>query len=122
MTVEIREYLYLLESFSDEIKSEVNGAMHSWFPDAVPITYLFGLIGGALVDVFSNLIESERIRLFNHIEKGMLSDDDAFSTAVATGLLEGLIGRASQKENLWREIELYLRDESRIYVAAWMCL
>ncbi|BCS48584.1 hypothetical protein JUNP479_1264 [Aeromonas jandaei] len=119
MAVDIRNYLDVLEGFSDEIKSEVNVAMHSWYPDAVPVTYLFGLIGSALADVFPKLTESERRSLFNHIEQGVLADDEAFSTAVATGLLEGIVGKASQTDRRWDEIEPYLEDESRIYITAW---
>lgn len=119
MAVNIREYLEVLEGFSDEIKSEVNVAMHSWYPDAVPVTYLFGLIGNVLADTFPTLTESERRSLFNHIEQGVLADDEAFSTAVTTGLLEGILGRASQTDNLWEEIETYLMNESRIYITAW---
>lgn len=120
MTAEIKEYLYVLECFSDEIKSEVSSVMRSWYPDEVPLTYLLGHVGGAVADVFPNLVEDDRRRLFNHIEQGMLSDDESFSTAIATGLIEGLIGRASRTDKLWEQIEPYLGDESRNYMMAWM--
>ena len=59
-------------------------------------------------------------RFFSLIESAMKSDDLLLGTAMATGLLEALVGRVAQEEGLWARISPLLGPNSLHHAEAWM--
>ncbi|MDQ0419272.1 hypothetical protein J2045_000282 [Peteryoungia aggregata LMG 23059] len=58
--------------------------------------------------------------LFEVIEAAMASGDDTLSTAVATGLIEGLISSSDNRPGEWGMILPYLGVKSKAYADAWI--
>lgn len=84
----------------------------------LPIS-LLGYFGGQIAKRYDALAPEEWALLSALIEQGMASEDDDVSTAVATGLIEGLIHRAEAVEGLWPRIEAGLGSLTRGYADAY---
>lgn len=91
-----------------------------WRPDSPPVIILFASIGNELARQFNNLRNEEKLAIFQHIEEGIRSNDIALKTAVATGIIEGIISTASQDEELWSRIESQLGEVSKCHALAWI--
>ena len=84
----------------------------------LPISML-GYFGRQIAGQYDTLAPGEWVLLSALIEQGMASEDDDLSTAVATGLIEGLIHRAEAVEGLWPRIETGLGSLARSYADAY---
>lgn len=84
----------------------------------LPIS-LLGYFGGQIAKQYDGLAPEEWALLSAVIEQGMASEDDDVSTAVATGLIEGLIHSAKAVEGLWPKIEVGLGSLARSYADAY---
>ncbi|KHS81747.1 hypothetical protein V6M93_14825 [Pectobacterium brasiliense] len=115
----INEYLSVFTQKSEHIKNEVNKSVKYWLPDNSPTILLFSLVGKALVNQLDFLRESDKLEFFQHIETGMLSDNADLSTAVATGIVEGLVTASDEGESMWKRIESYLHTESKKHALSW---
>ncbi|KHS75756.1 hypothetical protein RC94_10830 [Pectobacterium brasiliense] len=115
----INEYLSVFTQKSEHIKNEVNKSVKYWLPDNSPTILLFSLVGKALVNQLDFLRESDKLEFFQHIETGMLSDNADLSTAVATGIVEGLVTASDEDESMWKRIESYLHTESKNHALSW---
>ena len=85
----------------------------------LPIPML-GQFGQRIAVNFDAIPSGEWASLSAMIEEGLTSDDDDVGTAVATGLIEGLIHRAEDVETLWPRIEASLGPEARSYADAYL--
>jgi len=90
-----------------------------WAPDAPPTTILFAEQGEAIVDNLSQLDQEDRDALFAMIDEGMNSADEELSTAVATGFVEGAIGRADRSGHL-DELLAALGPAAHAHAKAWI--
>ncbi|MDG0806301.1 hypothetical protein [Pectobacterium brasiliense] len=115
----INEYLSVFTQKSEHIKNKVNKSVKYWLPDNSPTILLFSLVGKALVNQLDFLRESDKLEFFQHIETGMLSDNADLSTAVATGIVEGLVTASDEDESMWKRIESYLHTESKKHALSW---
>ena len=101
----LRDHCHDLEEFMDS-------------ENPLPIS-LLGQFGGVIANNFEALAPNEWAALAAMIEQGLTSDDDDVSTAVATGLIEGMIHRAEAIDNLWPRIEAGLGSKARSYADAY---
>jgi hypothetical protein len=90
-----------------------------WSPDEPPVTILFADLGRAISDGFEGLDEKKRVEIFELIESGINSDDEVLGTAVATGLIEAMLGRA-YRINIWGKMEKYFIGSSKRHAQVWM--
>lgn len=88
------ELLDRLSRLSPFIAEARNETIDYWSPDEPPITVAFAEIGHAIVDKIDELDSDAQQAAFQMIEEGISSDDEQLSTAVATGLIEGIVGHA----------------------------
>lgn len=86
--------------------------------EPLPIS-LLGHFGGEIAKQYDTIDPEEWRRLSALIEQGLASDDSDIGTAVATGLIEGLIHRAEAVEGLWPRIEANLGPQARAYADAY---
>lgn len=101
----LREHCHNLEEYTD--------------PECpLPISFL-GYFGTTIAAHFDALPPGEWAVLSAMIEEGLASEDEEIGTAVATGLIEGLIHRAEAIETLWPRIEAALGPEAREYADAY---
>ncbi|GLS05441.1 hypothetical protein GCM10007860_25940 [Chitiniphilus shinanonensis] len=105
----------------DEGMQETIGSVFDyWLPDDPPLTMLFSEVGEKIVDELFEvgwLNDQERFFL---IEKAMNDADGYLKTAVATGLIEAMLSRASRYENGLSEILKMLGQKSRKHADAWL--
>lgn len=80
---------------------------------------LLGKFGGEIAENYDVITPNEWKSLSATIEEGLASDNNNVSTAVATGLIEGMIHRAEAVENLWSRIEAGLGPRARSYAQAY---
>ena len=88
-------------------------------PECLLPVSLLGYFGGQIAKQYDALAPEEWALLSALIEQGMASEDDDVSTAVATGLIEGLIHSAEAVEGLWPKIEVSLGSLARSYADAY---
>lgn len=119
MTKLINDYVGVFTQRSEHIKNAVNRCVEYWLPEEAPLILLFTTIGKALVKQLDALSDDEKTLLFQHIEDGMLSNEDELATAVATGLVESLVTASDGNDELWKDIEQHLGSESNKHAIAW---
>jgi hypothetical protein len=112
------ELLDRLSRLSPFIAEARNETIDYWSPDEPPITVAFAEIGHAIVDKIDELDSDAQQAAFQMIEEGISSDDEQLSTAVATGLIEGIVGHAS-KLGSFQELLAKLGQNSRSHAIAW---
>jgi hypothetical protein len=88
-------------------------------PECLIPIFMLGYFGGQIAKRYDTIVPDEWALLSALIEEGLASDDDDVGTAVATGLIEGLIHRAEAIEGLWPRIEARLGSEARGYADAY---
>lgn len=99
------------------------GAAHAdlieyWRPDLPPITTIFSELGRRLVDDVALLSPMQKEAVFDAIEKAMTSGNDILEMAVATGMIEAMIGRA-KRARCWDEVRPMFGPVSGAHAAAW---
>lgn len=109
-----------LTSLSKNLKACSDKCIEYWSPDQPPITIIFGDLGCQIVDDFDKVEMHLNRQVFALIEDAMTSGGDSLSTAVATGTLEAMAGRAARKQGLWQRISPTLGVSSRRHLEAWM--
>jgi hypothetical protein len=114
--VHFSEKLMGTSSFLQMVGHEV---FEYWEPDPPPVIVLFAALGKELARQFDAVAHKDKENIFQLIEDGMTSDDVALRTAVATGIIEALIGATGVDEILWSRISLQLGDVSRHHAEAW---
>ncbi|MGL4860954.1 MAG: DUF7674 family protein [Enterobacteriaceae bacterium] len=119
MDAKYTDYLRYIEALSQLVAKTVKSEYEYWMPEEPQPISLFGEVGRSIVQDVENMTQKQRGQIFQHIETGMLSDDDELATAVATGLVEGIVTETDSDESLWIEIESYLGEKSREHAIAW---
>ncbi|MCU7784394.1 hypothetical protein [Lelliottia amnigena] len=112
-------YISMFTERSVYIKNAVNRCLDYWAPEQAPLILLFSVIGKSLVNQFNMFNDADKAMLFQHIEDGMLSNDDDLATAVATGLVESLVNASDGNDELWGKIVQNLGIESQKHAIAW---
>ncbi len=120
MSIECQKFLDSLGAISAGVKSAEQEMLKEWFPELPPVTTLFAAVGYRIAEDFDKNGEQINRSLFSLIESAMKSDDLVLGTAVATGLLEALVGRVAQEEGLWVRISPLLGPSSLHHAEAWM--
>lgn len=71
------------------------------------------------IKIFDDLDEKTRNEIFDFVEKGgAASEDEYIGTAFCTGFIETIVNIA--KEDEYKIISKYFRNETQEYAAAWM--
>lgn len=119
MTKKIWAFLEQIAHASPSLEEAYREIRADWAPESPPITVAFGTVGGKLADAFDALDLPARTRVFDLIEEGMEADDEALSTAIATGLVEAFAAGAVRRGS-WNNIKGELRTLSRSHAEAWI--
>lgn len=120
MNLQCEEFFYLITKISNEAKRSSNELMLDWLPEKPPITILFSAIGYSIAESFDSNDVLSNQTLFALIENGVSSDDLMLGTAVATGLIEGMVTRAQQIDGLWERMAPSLGQGSLQHATAWL--
>lgn len=119
MNSHCEEFFNSISEISNGSRESGNKVIMEWLPEKPPVTILFSAIGYRLAEDFDCIdIQSNR-ELFTLIEEGVGSNDLLLSTAVTTGLIEGMVTRAQQIEGLWERMASSLGQRSFQHAMAW---
>lgn len=100
---------------------EVNEATLSyWEPDSPPITTLFSAFGERIIDDLDAFSVKARESIFREIEAAIVDSDTPLVTAVATGLVEGMVSRVASDEEVLAQIRQLMGDRTRKHADAWL--
>lgn len=113
------KFIKKLLKTSDFLQATQRETFASWAPDSPPVTILFAAIGKELACRFDVMENEGRKTVFNFIEDGMNSDDNFLRTAVAAGIIEGLVSKSWRDEGLWLRIESELGVISKRHAKSW---
>jgi hypothetical protein len=113
-------FIDALAGQSPTLRSAYQETVDYWQPDEPPVTTLFAALGVRIAEAFDDVGMDAHRQTFRLIEAAMTSGDDRLVTAVATGLLEGMIGAAGRQEGLWPRIAPMLGERSRRHAEAWL--
>jgi hypothetical protein len=111
----LKEFMNLSKGIDNAIKK----TFEFWAPETPPINCMFGDIGAAFFEEVMSLDTHTIVRFLELVEKGMLSDDEEYSTAIATGLIEAIVNRSCLNIEPWQYIEPFMGKESLKYAEAW---
>ena len=73
---------------------------------------LFDEIGRNISEKFKEIAESDKIEIFESIEIQLSDDNLDLSTALYTGLIEGLVDESMRIENQWAELQKFMGEKS----------
>lgn len=73
---------------------------------------LFDDIGRNISDNFLKISDSDKIKLFSLIENQLSDDNLDLSTALYTGLIEGLVDESMRIENQWNKLQKFMGRKS----------
>lgn len=118
MNTKASEFLDRLARISPLIEEARSETIEYWSPDEPPMTVAFAEIGHAIVDKIDALDSDAQQAAFQMIEEGISSDDEQLSTAVATGLIEAIVGRSADRGS-FPEFLAKLGQNSRFHAVAW---
>jgi hypothetical protein len=89
-----------------------------WAPDNPPTTVALSELGDRIVDDFNLVDRATNEAIFRMIEEALAKGNIELSTAVATGMIEGIVGRAI-RNGLWDEVQPLFGKLSASHAAAW---
>jgi hypothetical protein len=99
------EFLATFSSITEAISAAYEETIAYWAPNIPPMTIVYGELGDCVADEFDDWDKALRDRVFSEIEAAMRNGDQDLRTVVATGLIEGLVGRAKRRGN-WEKFVL----------------
>ena len=113
------DYLQRLVADVPDLNAALNQSLQDWGSEIPPNTVIFAEVGDAIAVNIGTLSDEMRQKVFAAIEEGMVSEDNAISTAMPTGLVEALVASADKKPDLWKEFEISLGAASMKHAVAW---
>lgn len=107
-----------LTDMSPKLHAAFRGTVEYWAPDEPPVTIALSELGHSVVDDFDTMSLPLIDSLFRAIEGAMAGPDEDLSTAVATGMIEGMVSRAI-RAGTWDRIRAQLGIMSARHADAW---
>ena len=114
------DFIELLIAMSGGLLATHQTTLDEWRPDVPPVTTLFAALGARIAVESDDASEATNQKIFSLVEGAMECGDTQLTTAVATGLLEGLVGRAARTTGKLERITPFLGPRSLQHVKAWM--
>ena len=91
-----------------------------WKPEEPPLTAAFAEVGGRIVMEIDSIPENTLQSMMSQIDDGMASSDDQLGIAVATWMIEAMIGRAAHTDGRLDEILEKFGPLSKSHAEAWI--
>jgi hypothetical protein len=119
MNAPTQKCLQTLIGITPVIDRSVECLVSSWSPETPPVTVVFSQIGDAIADHLVQMPTDVQQALFAEIERGMCSQDVDLRTAVATGLIEALVGKSDKQPGLFAQLEKLFGPASTKHALEW---
>ena len=93
--------------------------IEEWSPDAPPLTIVFSSLGRSLCCHSSTSSDKALMEICTVIEELMNRGDDTVKDAVATGMLEGMLGESSAGMCDMLTLAPFLGAQTKAYCRSW---
>ena len=120
MNTSCRAFVDALIQHSAEMQVVYRETLDYWSPDEPPLTTLFAALGDQIVLDFDRVKNEVNRAIFRQIESAMVSGDEQLITAVATGLIESIVAKASLEMELRQQVLPMFGEQSHKHVVAWI--
>jgi hypothetical protein len=114
----VASFAHEIAGLSPGLSVEYRETMRYWAPDDPPPTIVMGDLGNRIVDDFNLVDRATNEAVFNAIEDALAMGDTELFTAVATGMIEAIVGRAI-RIGIWDEVLPMFGKLSRSHAIAW---
>ena len=111
-------FIQEVTALSPGLSAEHQETINYWAPDSPPLIVALGSLGRRVVADFNSVDLSMNQAVFNAIEHALAKGDWELSTAVATGMIEAIVGHALDFE-IWDEILPLFGKLSASHAIAW---
>jgi hypothetical protein len=120
MNQKCANFIVRLTEIAPSLLAAYNDTLDYWKPEEPPLTTAYGELGDKIVDDFDSFSPDIREAVMSLIEEGMSSDDELLGIAVATGLIEAMVGRASRSQGGVQRVLSQFGPLSRSHAEAWI--
>lgn len=114
------EFARTIVMISPNLDQTVQQMLQDWAPEEPPVTILFSGLGAQIVEDFHLVGPEVNRRIFDLIERAMLSDSLPLITGVATGLIESIVSLGITQKKVWDELSMMFGQASQQHVKAWI--
>ena len=119
MEASCRSFIVGLVGQSPGLEAAYRETIEYWSPDEPPVTTLFAALGNQIAEDLDKVSVIDQTRTFQLIETAMVTGDEKLVTAVATGLIEAILGKVSQQEHACQRVMRMFGSLSRKHAEAW---
>jgi hypothetical protein len=114
----VDHFVHEITSFSSGLRAAQQATLDYWTPGNPPAIVALSELGCRIVDDFNSVDRATSEAMFKVIEDALAKGDAELSTVVATGMIEGIVGRAI-RIGIWNEVQPLLGKLSASHATAW---
>jgi hypothetical protein len=118
MNAQFVSFVQKVTALSPGLGAAHQETLNYWAPDSPPLTVALGELGRRVVDDFNSVDFATNDAVFNAIEDAFANGDWELSTAVATGMIEAIVGQAI-RIGIWDEVLPMFGKLSASHAIAW---
>jgi hypothetical protein len=108
----------MITSLSPGLSDAYQETIKYWAPDTPPTTIALSELGHRVVDQIRSVEPATNDAIFKAIEDALAEGELELTTAVATGMIEGIVGRATST-GIWDEVLPRLGKLSASHARQW---
>jgi hypothetical protein len=118
MSVLVDSFVHEITACSPGLSAAHQATIDYWAPDNPPAIIALSELGHRIVDDFNSVDRATNEAIFKMIEEALAKGDAELSRAVATGIIEGIVGRA-MRIGIWGEVQPLFGKLSASHATAW---
>jgi hypothetical protein len=114
----VDHFVHEITSFSSGLRAAQQATPDYWTPSNPTAIVALSELGCRIVDDFNSVDRATSEAVFKVIEDALAKGDAELSTVVATGMIEGIVGRAI-RIGIWNEVQPLLGILSAAHATVW---
>jgi hypothetical protein len=118
MSVPVDSFVREIAACSPSVGAARQATIDYWAPDNPPAIIALSELGRRIVDDFNSVSPATNEAIFKLIEEALAVGDAELATAVATGIIEGIVGRAVRID-IWNEVHPRFGKLSASHAKVW---